>query len=157
MHNYAVTIRWTGERDVGTRTYESYGRDHVIQVAGKPDLLGSSEPTYRGDASRHNPEELFVAALSSCHMLWFLHLASRQGIVVRGYVDGAVGTLTLERDGSGRFERVRLRPRLLLEAPAEPEAIAAIHEEAHAKCFIAQSVNCDIVIEATDVQIAAKS
>lgn len=156
MQNYAVTIRWTGQRDVGTRSYESYGREHVIQVAGKPDLLGSSEPAYRGDASRHNPEELFVAALSSCHMLWFLHLASRAGVVVRGYVDGAVGTLALASDGSGRFERVRLRPRLLLEAPAEPETIAAIHQEAHAKCFIAQSVNCEIVIEETHVEVATE-
>ncbi|MGF1465268.1 MAG: OsmC family protein [Sandaracinaceae bacterium] len=146
MHRYAVTVRWTGNRGEGTSAYRAYGREHVVQIAGKEDLLGSSDPVYRGDASLHNPEDLFVAALSSCHMLWFLHLACRARMCVVGYTDEALGELRVHEDGGGSFARVRLRPRVTVRGAADEEALRALHDEAHAKCFISQSVKCPVEI-----------
>jgi organic hydroperoxide reductase OsmC/OhrA len=139
-HTYAARVEWTGNDGVGTRDYRSYRRDHVIRVARKPDLLGSADPTFRGDPARHNPEELLLASLSACHLLWYLHLAAVAGIVVERYEDDAEGTLVVDPDGGGRFAEVRLRPRVWISA-GDPERARAIHDAAHAKCFIASSVS----------------
>ncbi len=147
-HHYATTVVWTGDTGVGTRDYTSYRRDHVVRAAGKPDLVGSSDPAFRGDASRYSPEELLVASLSACHMLWFLHLASVAGIVVRGYEDAAEGTMEVAPDGRGRFTEVVLRPSVRIER-GDPTKLSALHEEAHAKCFIANSVNFPVRVAPT--------
>lgn len=141
-HRYDTVVRWTGNTGEGTRTYRSYRRDHEIVAAGKARAIeASSDAAFRGDASRYNPEELLVAALASCHMLWLLHLAADAGIVVTAYEDRAAGIMAENADGSGRFESVTLRPRVTITRAEDRERLAALHERAHAMCFIASSVN----------------
>jgi organic hydroperoxide reductase OsmC/OhrA len=139
-HRYAARVEWTGNAGVGTRDYRSYRRDHVIRFDGKPDLAGSSDPAFRGDPARYTPEELLVATLSACHMLWYLHLAAVAGVVVESYEDAAEGTLEIDPDGAGRFTEVRLRPRVRISA-GDAERARALHHDAHRRCFIANSVN----------------
>ncbi len=145
-HRYDARVEWTGARVHGTTSYRAYARDHRIVIAGKPDLLGSSDPAFRGDASRHNPEELLLAAVSACHMLWYLHLAAEAGVVVTGYVDEAEGEMALAPDGAGQFTGVTLRPSVALASGADRSRANSLHEEAHAKCFIARSVNFPVTI-----------
>lgn len=143
-HRYPVTIRWTGNRGDGTAHYRAYGRDHDILVDGKPVLAGTADPAFRGDPGRHNPEEMFVAALSACHMLWYLHLCSAAGIVVTAYADRAEGTMEIQPDGGGRFTRVVLRPEVTLRRAADAGRAEALHAEASARCFIANSVSVPV-------------
>ncbi len=142
-HRYEVSVAWTGNRGTGTSGYRDYDRAHVIGVAGKPDILGSSDPAFRGDPTRHNPEDLFVAALSTCHMLWYLHLCAEAGVVVTGYEDAALGEMTEDAKG-GRFVRVVLRPRVRLAAGSDARVAHGLHEEAHRRCFIANSVSLPV-------------
>ncbi|GAA0630149.1 OsmC family protein [Kutzneria viridogrisea] len=130
---------WTGNTGSGTASPRGYERAHEVRVPGKPVLLGSSDPAFRGDPGRHNPEDLLVASLSQCHMLWFLGLAAAEGVVVTAYTDRAVGTMVEQADGSGRFTEVVLHPEVVSDANAEQ--LARLHETAHNKCFIANSVN----------------
>jgi organic hydroperoxide reductase OsmC/OhrA len=146
QHHYPVHVVWTGNHGSGTKTYQGYGREHDIRIAGKPVIAGSSDASFRGDGSKHNPEDLLVAALSSCHMLWYLHLAAVAGVVVTDYVDDAVGTL-VERGNDGHFSEVVLQPRVTITHGSDPEAARRIHEEAHHACFIANSVNFPVRCE----------
>jgi len=147
-HRYTATIRWTGDRGTGTKDYLGYRRDHVIEIPGKPPILSTSGLSPRSDPARHNPEELLVAALSSCHMLWYLHLCSQAGVVVTSYVDEVEGVLEVDPDGSGRFVRATLRPRVQIMAGAL-ETARDLHAAAHRKCFIANSVNFPVRCEPT--------
>src|SRR4051812_14378129 len=110
QHHYSVTIKWTGNKGTGTSAYTAYDRSHSAIVENKSELLCSSDPSFRGDKTRHNPEDLFVASLSSCHMLWYLHLCSEAGVVVTDYVDNAKGTMVVTEDGGGHFAEVTLYP-----------------------------------------------
>ena len=139
-HHYRVDVEWTGNRGTGTDGYRNYGRNHVIRIPGKPELAGSADPTFRGDATRHNPEDMLVAALSTCHMLSYLHMATVAGVVVAAYDDAAEGTMLTEGDG-GRFTEVVLRPVVTIRADSDPDQALAAHEDAHRACFIANSVN----------------
>ncbi len=141
QHTYEVQVAWTGNQGQGTKAYKSYKRDHAITVAGKPPLLASSDPAFRGDPTRYNPEELLVASLSSCHMLWYLHLCAVNGVVVTDYQDDATGVMSENPDGSGAFVEVTLHPHVTVEADADQAKAFSLHEEAHHKCFIANSVN----------------
>lgn len=145
-HRYAIRTEWTGNLGEGTASYRSYSRDHVISAAGRPDLAGSSDPAFRGDAARWNPEDLLVASLSSCHMLWYLHLCAQARITVLAYHDDAVATM-VEDAGGGRFSEALLRPVATLASGSDPVRAAALHDEAHRLCFIANSVNFPIRIE----------
>jgi len=145
-HHYRVDVEWTGNRGSGTDGYRNYSRDHVIRVAGKPELAGSSDPTFRGDAARHNPEDMLVAALSACHMLSYLHMATVAGVVVTAYTDAAEGSMVTEGDG-GRFVEVVLRPTVTISATSDPARAEAAHETAHHACFIANSVNFPVRCE----------
>lgn len=145
-HAYAVTVRWTGNTGRGTSGYGDYGRDHVVEAVGKPPLAGSSDPAFRGDASRWNPEELLVASLSACHQLWYLHLCAVAGVVVTAYEDRATGAMTEDARGGGFFTEVVLRPQVTIAAGDATQALA-LHERAHAKCFIANSVNFPVRVE----------
>jgi organic hydroperoxide reductase OsmC/OhrA len=147
-HHYALQLRWTGNRGTGTADYNGYGRDHELAAAGKPTLLGSADKTFRGDAARWNPEEMLVAALASCHMLAFLHVAVLNGVVVSAYSDEATGTMQTAADGSGRFTEVVLRP-VVTVADGTSADVDALHHEAHRLCFIANSVNFPVRTEAT--------
>jgi organic hydroperoxide reductase OsmC/OhrA len=147
QHRYPVTIAWTGNRGAGTSGYRAYDRAHDIAVAGKPVIPASSDPAFSGDASRYNPEELLVAAVSACHMLWYLHLCAVNRIVVTGYVDRAEGTMVENADGGGRFTAVVLKPAITVKPGADLELARRLHRDAHAKCFIANSLNFPVTHE----------
>lgn len=140
-HSYAVTTTWTGNRGTGTSAYRAYDRAHEIAIPGKPVLPASSDPAFRGDPARYNPEDLLVASLSSCHMLWYLHLCAADGVVVLEYRDTAEGVMVERPDGGGAFREVVLRPEITLAPGADPERARALHAHARTKCFIANSVN----------------
>jgi organic hydroperoxide reductase OsmC/OhrA len=150
-HHYALTVRWTGNRGAGTSSYRGYSRDHDIEIPGLPVLRGSADPTFHGDRERYNPEQLLLAALSQCHMLSFLHVAVKHGVVVTAYEDRAEGLMRTNRDGSGQFESVTLRPRVTVAEPAAPDVLEELHVEANKVCFIARSVNFPVLHEPTAV------
>jgi organic hydroperoxide reductase OsmC/OhrA len=146
-HRYAVTVRWTGNRGEGTATYRGYSRDHDIEVPGLPVLKGSADPTFHGDRTRYNPEQLLLTALSQCHMLSFLHVAVKHGVVVTAYQDRAEAVMRTNRDGSGQFESATLRPEVTVAAAVDPALMEQLHEEANKVCFIARSVNYPVLHE----------
>src|SRR3954462_9779243 len=146
-HEYRAHLVWDGNLGAGTTTYAGYGRKYRLQIDGKPDIIGSADPMFRGDANIYNPEDLFVAALSSCHLLSYLALCARSKINVIAYEDNASGTLKLLPNGGGIFEGVTLRP-VVTVAPDSDEARALeLHEQAHDLCFIAASVKIPVLHE----------
>jgi organic hydroperoxide reductase OsmC/OhrA len=138
QHHYSVAVVWTGNTGRGTHSYTEYERAYQIRSGDKPAISGSSDPAFRGDPTRYNPEELFVAALSSCHMLWYLHLCADSGIVVISYEDNAEGTMIETAEG-GRFTNVTLHPTVKVTHSAD--RAQALHKVAHERCFLANSVN----------------
>jgi len=152
QHRYTVHVGWTGNTGSGTRDYRAYERSHEVTVEGKTPLACSADPAFRGDASRYNPEELLVASLSGCHMLWYLHLCADAGITVLTYNDAATGTMAQSDDGGGRFTGVVLRPEVTITADGDVVLAQELHDKAHALCFISNSVSfpvrCEPVIEA---------
>jgi organic hydroperoxide reductase OsmC/OhrA len=147
--SYAARITWTGNDGEGTAAYSSYRRQYRIAVQGKPELVGSADAAFRGDARWHNPEDLFLAALSACHMLFFLSLCARSGVRVTAYEDEAMGSLALHPAGGGRFEQITLRPVVTV---ATDDAIARarqLHQTAHELCFLANSCSAPIRVEPT--------
>ena len=144
-HEFSISTEWTGNDGKGTLDYRSYRRDHEMTAPGKArPIPGSSDPAFRGDPTRYNPEELLVASLSACHMLWMLHLCADAGIVVADYQDHASGTMALHSDGGGQFTRVVLRPRMTITDPDRIADAEALHSRAHQLCFIARSVNFQV-------------
>lgn len=152
QHHYYTTIEWTGNTGEGTSGYRSYERSHILKVGQKPKIDLSSDPAFRGDSSKHNPEELFLASLASCHMLWYLHFCSVNGITVTEYLDKAEGLMEEEDDGKGRFVEVILRPEIVIKEKEKTDLAAQLHHKANEYCFIANSCNFAIrhepVIEA---------
>lgn len=148
-HNYQTNLLWTGNRGEGTKSFTGYSRAHEISVAGKPFIPGSSDQHFRGDVSRYNPEEMLVASLSACHMLWYLHLCAEAGVVVTDYKDEAAGVMIEGRDGGGYFVKVTLKPRVVIAKESDAAAADALHHRAHELCFIANSVNFPVLTEAT--------
>jgi organic hydroperoxide reductase OsmC/OhrA len=148
-HTYTTTVTWTGNRGTGTSGYRDYDRTTDIEAPGRPVLPSSSDPLFRGDPARWNPELLLVAALSQCHLLWYLHLCSDAGVVVESYVDEPVGVLAEEVGGPGRFTEVVLRPRIVVAAPDMVDRARQLHARAHELCYIAQSVNFPVRHEPT--------
>lgn len=148
-HTYAIQVTWTGNLGQGTRSYRSYARTHEITAAGKPAILSSADPAFRGDGTRYNPEDLLVASLASCHMLWYLHLAAEAGIVVTAYVDQASGVMVITADGGGHFTSAVLQPQVTIRPGGDPDLAARLHTRAHELCFIANSVNFPVACEPT--------
>ena len=146
-HRYRLGLTWTGNRGSGTSGYRDYSRDHEVTGAGKPPLLGSSDPSFRGDPARWSPEELLVAALSQCHMLWYLHLAAQAGIVVTAYADTPEAVMAERSDGAGEFVEATLHPKVTLGDPSRVAEAAQLHHRAHDLCFIARSVNFPVACE----------
>jgi len=144
-HLYRVTVKWTGNRGKGTENYRAYDRDHAIIATSKPPIAGSSDPAFRGDPARWNPEELLVASVSACHKLWYLHLCAVAGICVLAYEDDAEGLMEEDETGGGRFVQIILRPRIGLRADGDVELATRVHRDAHEKCFIANSLNFPIL------------
>ena len=141
QHTYKTKIQWTGNEGEGTASYKAFERSFTVSIANKPDISGSSDPAFRGDETKYNPEELLVASLSSCHMLWYLHLCSEAGIIVTDYVDNASGTMIETSSGGGRFTEVVLHPTVAVRDSSMIDKANALHKKANALCFIANSVN----------------
>ena len=140
-HHYALTIEWTGNLGTGTSGYRDYTRNHTVSIENKPEILASSDPHFRGDKTRHNPEEMLVAALSSCHMLSYLHLCAVNKVVVIEYKDNATGIMKENPDGSGQFTEATLNPIVKVKDSSMNEKAMELHEQAEKLCFIARSVN----------------
>lgn len=145
-HKYSIQLTWKGNKGTGTQSYTSYDRIYAISAQGKEDIQGSSDPNYKGDASKWNPEELLLSSLSACHMLWYLHLCANKKIVITEYRDDPIGFLAVEKSGEGRFQKVTLQPTIIITDAQKIEEAQKIHDEAHHKCFIAQSVNFPVEI-----------
>jgi len=146
-HSYQVEVLWTGNTGQGTQCYRSYARSHQISIEGKPLILASSDPSFLGDKTKYNPEELLVASLASCHMLWYLHLCSEANIIVVNYCDRAIGKMIETKEGSGRFAEVILKPEITITSTSDPQVAKSLHEQAHHLCFIANSVNFSVRCE----------
>ncbi|WP_433574325.1 OsmC family protein [Nocardia brasiliensis] len=146
-HEYTLDVAWTGNTGTGTSGYRDFERSHIVSAEGKPPILGTADPAFRGAPEHWNPEELLVASLSQCHMLWYLVLCARAGIVVTEYTDHPSGTMVEDPEGGGRFAEVVLRPRIRITDSQHRERALALHERAHDLCFIANSVNFDVRCE----------
>ena len=143
---YHVTNIWTGNHGEGTSSYTAYGREHTLFVADKVPIQGSSEPAFRGDPKLWNPEEMFVSAISACHMLWYLHICAVAGVRVLEYVDKAEGVLLVPRGEPGIFQEVTLNPEVVVAESAMIESANKLHEEAHKQCFISNSIKIPVQI-----------
>ncbi len=155
IHQFSAKLTWTGAAKGSTSSYESYSRDHVVEVPGKPPLPGSADKVFRGDSSRHNPEDLLVMSLSTCHLLTYLAEAARAGVLVAAYSDEASGTMQMH-EGRMRFTEVSLRPQVVIAKGGDAALAMRLHEKAHEHCFIANSVNfpvsCDARVSVADAQ-----
>ena len=147
-HVYAAKLTWTGNRGEGTTGYRGFSRDYDIVCEGKPIIKGSADPNYLGDAARHNPEDLLLASLSACHMLWYLHLCAVNKIVVTDYEDRPQGVMEVVSGSEGQFTEVVLRPRVTIKPGGDAAVAERLHETANARCFIARSVNFPVGHEA---------
>ncbi len=141
-HNYSTKVTWTGNLGSGTATYSSYSRDHLIQIPHKPDLLGSADAPFRGDITKYNPEDMLLTSLATCHMLWYFHLCADNGIVVVDYVDNASAVMNTH---PGKFEEARLNPVVTITDGSKSELAKELHDLAHKRCFIANSVNFPVL------------
>ncbi len=139
---YTVGVEWTGNGGAGTST-PKYGRDAEISTANKPTVIGSAPLEFGGDGRNWAPEDFFIAAVSQCHMLTYLFLCSRAGIVVESYVDKAVGTLEVEGASGGRFAVVELHPEVAISA-GDPAIAQELHAAASKACYIGSSVSCPV-------------
>lgn len=148
-HHYNTTVNWTGNTGKGTENYKAYTRDYTIEASGKPEIKGSSDPAFLGDRTRYNPEEMLLASLSSCHMLWYLHLCAEAGVIVTAYSDSAEGTMAETPDGSGHFTQVVLKPAVVVANASMVDKANELHHKANKMCFIANSCNFPVTHEPT--------
>ena len=146
-HLYQTFLKWKGNRGKGTENYRAYERAYEIEVKNKPVIKGSADPAFRGDGTKYNPEELLVASVSSCHMLWYLHLCSEAQIVVIDYKDKATGKMSETETGSGKFVEVILQPEVTITVESSLERAKKLHDKAHEFCFIANSVNFPVLCQ----------
>ncbi|MGU3291720.1 OsmC family protein [Williamsia sp. M5A3_1d] len=140
-HRYELDLLWTGDRGLGTESYRAYGRNHIVSSPVTDAIMGSADPQFLGDPSRWNPEQLFLASIANCHLLWYLHLASRAGVVVTDYRDHPTGTMRVHPDGSGEFTAITLRPTVTVTPASDSSTALALHDDVGRMCFIARSVN----------------
>jgi organic hydroperoxide reductase OsmC/OhrA len=140
-HRYHLTLQWTGNKGTGTSAYKEYSRSYFIDKENKPKIMGSSDPAFLGDPTAYNPEELFLSSLSSCHMLWYLHLCAEQGIQVMSYRDEPEGFMVENENGSGAFTSVVLKPFVQILKEDQISLAVELHQKAAEFCFIANSVN----------------
>jgi len=147
-HSFAVSVEWQGNRGTGTSGYKDFSRVHEARVEGKHTIQGSAAAPFHGDADRWNPEEQLIASLAECHLLSYLHVATRAGVVVESYTDAATGTLHTNADGSGALVEVVLHPVVTISA-GDPATARALHADANRLCFIANSVNFPVRHEPT--------
>lgn len=141
QHRYQAAVTWTGNLGTGTDNYRNYSRDYIIEIENKKKIEGSSDPAFRGDSYRYNPEELFLSSIASCHLLWYLHLCADQGVIVESYTDRATGTMEELSNGSGFFTEVILHPIVIVSNEQMVTLAKVLHEKANTMCFIANSIN----------------
>jgi organic hydroperoxide reductase OsmC/OhrA len=140
-HHYTATIQWTGNNGTGTSHYKNYERSHSINIGNKVTILASSDPAFRGDQTKHNPEDLLLSSLASCHLLWYLHLCAEAGVIVVEYQDNATGIMIETANGGGHFTEVTLNPIVTVKEKTMIEKANELHKKANELCFIANSVN----------------
>lgn len=147
MSEHQAFIAW--KRETPDFTYENYNRDHDWTFDGGVTVRASAAPAYLGSEACVDPEEAFVASLSSCHMLTFLAIAAKKRFVVDGYQDRAVGVLAKDESGRLSITRVTLRPEVSFsgEKTPTPEELHRLHDQAHLACFIANSVKTEVNVE----------
>jgi organic hydroperoxide reductase OsmC/OhrA len=143
-HHYLTTLNWNATPESQTLNYQSFSRNHVIRLEGKPDVLMSADPAFRGDPGQLNPEECLLMSLSSCHMLTYLTLAALQGIEIVSYEDKAQGEMVQQGNG-GKFSSVTLYPIVTVAAGQDAALAESLHAGAHHDCFIANSVNFPVL------------
>ena len=143
-HHYKTTITWTGNTGKGTENAAAYSRNHIISIKNKTDILASSDTPFRGDGTKHNPEDLLLSSLSQCHMLWYLHICADNGITIIEYIDDAEGIMQENEGGGGQFKEVTLHPKVTITDAGQIEKANALHHAANQKCFIANSVNFQV-------------
>jgi organic hydroperoxide reductase OsmC/OhrA len=148
-HEYAARLIWDGNNGHGTETYAGYGREYRVIISGKADLTGSADAMFKGSAGLHNPEDFFLAAISSCHLLSYLALCAQHGVSVLAYEDDARGTLVFTPDGGGRFETVTLHPNVTIADSGQIALAQQLHTAAHKLCYVASSCSVPIHHEAT--------
>ncbi|MCP4074055.1 MAG: OsmC family protein [Hyphomicrobiales bacterium] len=152
-HEYSACIKWTGNTGEGTAKYNSYKRSWQLATSGKPLVECSNDPVLGGDPAKHNPEDMLVASIASCHMLWYLHLCAVAGITVTSYKDIPLAIGEMETSGAGRFKSITLRPQIVITATSNIEKARAIHNDVHQYCFIARSINFPVEIEPGIVRV----
>lgn len=147
-HQYNVSVKWTGNKGNGTSGYKEYDRSHLISIENKPDILGSSDPVFQGDVSKHNPEDLLVSSVSACHMLWYLHLCSESKVKVIDYSDNAKGILK-ENKKDGYFTEVVLKPVVTVTENFMIDKAMELHKTASERCFISNSLSFPVYVKPT--------
>jgi len=153
QHHFECRLVWTGATQGGTKSYDSYSRECRVDIPGKASLRMTSAPAFRGDPKLANPEDLLVASISACHFLSYVAICARNGVVVVAYEDDASGTMS-RFEGGFHFTDVLLKPKVTIAGGSDPEKALALHEKAHADCFIANSVNFPVRHEPT-ISVAA--
>lgn len=146
-HQYQALIEWTGNSGTGTSSYTGYQRSHNIIIENKVAIEASSDKAFRGDGNKHNPEDLFLSSVAGCHMLWYLHLCADHNIIVDAYTDRASGTMETTDDGSGKFVNITLHPEVTVMTEEMTALALSLHHTAHEMCFLANSVNFEILVE----------
>ncbi len=141
LHNYKLSVKWTGNQGSGTSNYKDFERSYNIQIENKAAILGSSDPEFRGDKTKHNPEELLLASVSSCNMLWNWHLCAENKIIITDYIDIVTAVLEETEDGNGKFSSITLNPTITITEITITEKATELHKKANEFCFVANSLN----------------
>jgi organic hydroperoxide reductase OsmC/OhrA len=144
IHNYKLSVKWTGNQGTGTSDYKDFERSYSIQIENKADILGSADAEFRGDKTKHNPEELLLASVSSCHMLWYLHLCAENNIIVTDYIDNATAILEETTNGNGKFASITLNPTVTITDKIMVDQAKELHKKANEFCFVANSLNIKV-------------
>ncbi len=143
-HHYNLTAKWHGNKGTGTSNVRAYDRSHTISIQGKPELHLTTDNAAVGDKSKLNPEDLLVAAISSSHMLSYLYLCAKEGVVITDYVDHTTGVMIENTHGGGQFKIVTLNPEMTVAENSMMEKAIELHHKAHDMCYIANSVNFEV-------------
>lgn len=143
-HHYNLTTKWHGNKGTGTSTVRSYDRSHTVTIANKPELNLTTDNPAVGDKTKLNPEDLLVAAVSSCHMLSYLYVCAMEGVIVVDYVDHAEGIMIENEEGGGKFKEVTLNPEVIVADQSMVDKANELHHKAHEICYIANSLNFEV-------------
>lgn len=154
LHSYQIALTWTGNWGKGTTGYKAYGREYNITGNTGKEMKGSADPQFLGDPSCWNPEEMLLASLSACHQLWYLHLCANSGVTVVRYEDMPNGIMDELKNS---FTEVMLMPKVVISAESDIELAISLHNLAHEKCYIANSLNFQVKIMPNDVMLEANN